>query len=439
MRRAFFGVAGLWLAAALGTAYAGEDGQDPPTIKRRHNLSDEDLRKQLLNVPEVGLNQPAAAALYEEMKAAKKADKDGTDSLPSDAGGQFYLKLTRSINRPDMFMMPWRTGADSQIGRDSAERLHALSIKLRTMLRESVPKDDVRPDPKKVRAGLLASDEWTRPAALPTLLQMLMAENGDTRPVLIEVLSGIKGKDASIALAQRALFDLSPEIREKAVQALARRPAAEYQHILLVGMRWPWPAVADHAAEAIAALELKALAPEVLQLLRDQDPRLPYPRTATDSTLVVRDVVRVNHMCNCVLCHAPSQSKEDLVRGFVPVPGQDPPPLYYAERTGMFIRADITYVRQEFSVVQPVANSGKWPGNQRFDYVLRTRKATREEIKQYTQLVKDRKLPTASTPYTEAALFTLRQLTRMDAGTTYDDWAPVVQKFQKSLRAEKDQ
>jgi len=123
----------------------------------------------------------------------------------------------------------------------------------------------------------------------------------------------------------------------------------------------------------------------------------------------------------------------------VPVPGQDPPPLYYAERTGMFIRADITYVRQEFSVVQPVANSGKWPGNQRFDYVLRTRKATREEIKQYTQLVKDRKLPTASTPYTEAALFTLRQLTRMDAGTTYDDWAPVVQKFQKSLRAEKDQ
>src|SRR5262249_31438028 len=81
----------------------------------------------------------------------------------------------------------------------------------------------------------------------------------------------------------------------------------------------------------------------------------------------------------------------------VPMPGEDPPPLYYQSRTGLFVRADITFLRQDFSVIQPVANSGKWPGNQRFDYLVRTRAATPIEL---TVLEKRKQEdPMLSSPY----------------------------------------
>ena len=92
-----------------------------------------------------------------------------------------------------------------------------------------------------------------------------------------------------------------------------------------------------------------------------------------------RELVRINHLSNCMLCHAPSLSKDDLVRGRVPMPGEDPPPLYYGEVTGLFVRADTTYLRQDFSVVQPVAGAGKWPGDERFDYMVRTRPLNKAE------------------------------------------------------------
>jgi hypothetical protein len=35
--------------------------------------------------------------------------------------------------------------------------------------------------------------------------------------------------------------------------------------------------------------------------------------------------VRINHLGNCLLCHSPSTSRADLVRGAVPTPGQPLP------------------------------------------------------------------------------------------------------------------
>jgi hypothetical protein len=110
-----------------------------------------------------------------------------------------------------------------------------------------------------------------------------------------------------------------------------------------------------------------------------------------------------------MVCHAPSQSKDDLVRGLVPIPGTEPSPQYYQATTGTFVRADITFVRQDFSVVQPVGNSLKWPGNQRFDYLLRTRNATTAENKLYKQLQTDSKL-LGTYPQKEALLYALGQI-----------------------------
>ena len=79
----------------------------------------------------------------------------------------------------------------------------------------------------------------------------------------------------------------------------------------------------------------------------------------------VRELVRINHLANCVLCHAPSHDRNDLVRGAVPLGGQPlPPPVAYYEQGQNFVRADVTYLRQHFSVQQPVARPGTWPAYQ---------------------------------------------------------------------------
>src|SRR5262249_24196264 len=46
---------------------------------------------------------------------------------------------------------------------------------------------------------------------------------------------------------------------------------------------------------------------------------------------------------------------------------------------GNFVRADVTYLKQDFSVPQPVIKPGLWPVEQRYDYVVRTRKPTPQE------------------------------------------------------------
>ena len=125
-------------------------------------------------------------------------------------------------------------------------------------------------------------------------------------------------------------------------------------------------------------------------------------------------------------------NKEDLVRGRIPTPGEEMPPLYYGDTNGSFVRADITYLRQDFSLVQPVANPGKWPGFQRFDYLLRTRKATPKEIAFLKGLQKDKKL---DDPYAQrdAVLFALREITGTDKGIKTESWLPLLEPLQNPL------
>jgi len=83
----------------------------------------------------------------------------------------------------------------------------------------------------------------------------------------------------------------------------------------------------------------------------------------------------------------------------------------------LLVRADVTFMRQDFSVRQSVyAPTAVIPENLRFDYLVRTRPARAEEL----ALV--RKAPPEKYEQREAVLFALRELTGQDAGPTTEAW-----------------
>jgi HEAT repeat protein len=393
-------------------------------IKRRNRLSEEDLRKQLLQAPVVALDKVPRTSVR-LLGTAKRLE-----GLRLAYAGPAMLRN----QRPDLASLPLRMGADCRLGKEPAENLHVLSRKLRTHLAASIPRDgiDTRPDPELLRQKLLgdkdqARRDWLQSGAVPVFCQMLQAENKPVRLVLVEVLSHIQGDRASTALARLAMVDLSAEVRTAAVRALKDRPAEEYRDLLIAGLRYPWPALADHAAEALAALQDQEAIPLLVELLDAPDPRAPYSVIERGNPVpVVSEVVRINHLRNCLLCHSPSFAATDLGRGAVPVPGKPLPapattPQYY-EQGELFVKAEVTYLQQDFSVMQTESHPGLWPGHQRYDYLVRTRRVSGAELYQWRQKHKE----PADYEQRQAVLFALREITGKDMGTSARTWAKLV-------------
>jgi HEAT repeat protein len=105
---------------------------------------------------------------------------------------------------------------------------------------------------------------------------MMSPGPADVRAVLLDQLTRIDGHRATAALARLALYDPRAEIRRGAVRALAARPQRDYRAILLGGFAHPWPAVADHAAEALVNLGAREAVPALVGLLDAPDPWAPY-------------------------------------------------------------------------------------------------------------------------------------------------------------------
>jgi hypothetical protein len=236
------------------------------------------------------------------------------------------------------------------------------------------------------------------------------------------MLSALKGDKASAALAQRAVFDLSEEVREAAVKALKERPVKEYRPVLLAELRYPWAPAADHAAEALVNLDDRDAASDLAGLLDKPDPAAPFQDK--DKNWMAPELVRVNHLGNCLLCHAPSLAKDDPVRGVVPERGKPIPVVYYEDPRGDFVRADVTYLKQDFSAVQTVSghDRGQWPRLQRFDYLIRTRELNKDEVGCLTSTEDAGAWKPATYPQREAVLWALRELTGEDAGDKSEDW-----------------
>jgi sugar lactone lactonase YvrE len=408
---------------AARPAEVGPPAPRKVVVKRRRDVSEDDLRKQVEKAPEVALDRGAQRLeSIQALALAKTARAQGR---------HVEIPPTLVKGRADLAGLPMRMGDDCHLSAEAADHLQGGSLALRQHLLTSTQgggstrglAGDPRPDPRRLH-GLLNSDgdkfnKWLKPEAVPALQQLLMAENEFVREVLVEQLARIDGKRAGVALAQRALFDLHPTVRRQAVEALAKRPAQEYRQVLLDGFHYPWPAVADHAAEALVALGLRDAVPTLLSLLDRADPDQPYRKAGKDG-LYVKEVVRVNHLRNCVLCHAASLDANEKVRGRVPRTDQPLPPAfsreYYASNTGTFVRADVTYLQQDFSVPLTVKSPGHWPGAQRFDFLVRERPARPGEGTHGAGESRP------ASEYKRAVFFALRELTGHDPGPTVEDW-----------------
>ena len=260
---------------------------------------------------------------------------------------------------------------------------------------------------------------------LKTTDQILQVQHRQDR---LEFVNLLKDNDnnstATNLLAKRVKYDLSADVRMAATNALAEFPRDQYRTELLAGLKYPWHIVAQHSAEALVRLDDKEAIPELVEMLD-----LPHPNAPVEikqNEYVQPTLVAINHMRNCLLCHAPSQSTKDIVTGTVPNWEQRIPVQSYANRSTEFIsvRADITYLKQDFSVIQPIANHGLWPDTQRFDYVVQQTPLKRSKANQtMKRIAKTKNLNR------EAIVFALQKLTNQSPeDNSAESWKAILEK-----------
>jgi hypothetical protein len=131
---------------------------------------------------------------------------------------------------------------------------------------------------------------------------------------------------------------------------------------------------------------------------------------------VAPELVRVNHLHNCLLCHAPAEragSPEETLLAEVPVPTMPLPDTsngYGQSGSNLLVRIDVTYLRQDFSAMRTVRDwsADAWPSRQRFDFFVRKRVLTLAEAAELRGRL------TGVSPYQLAAARALRLLTGRD-------------------------
>jgi hypothetical protein len=277
--------------------------------------------------------------------------------------------------------------------------------------------------------------------AIANLVQVLAPESAEMRLGLVKYLGTLKHPEATRALARMALYSAEDEIHIAAVAALKGRNEKDYTEILVQGLSYPWPAVARRAGEAIVRLGRADLVPTLVAVLEQVDPRLPVFKTIADKEVpVVRELVRLNHHQNCVMCHSPANPPPNIMgnqgpaarfvshsvppTAQVPVPGEPlQPPFegYDNSQPDLLVRIDVTYLRQDFSMKQPVSNAQPWPQMQRFDFLVRSRKLNTEEAQEFVAKLTPAE-PGVLSPYQRVALAALRDLTGLNAEPNAGAW-----------------
>src|SRR5262249_27739745 len=142
--------------------------------------------------------------------------------------------------------------------------------------------------------------EPTATARVAALTQVLGPEGEPMGQQSVKYLSTMSHDDATRALAKMAIFAAEDSIRRDAGAALAKRREKEVNDILLAGLNYPWPAVAERAADAIVKLKRQDLVPQLIEVLDRPDPRAPQMQEKEGKQVtVVREMVRINHLRNC--------------------------------------------------------------------------------------------------------------------------------------------
>ena len=204
-------------------------------------------------------------------------------------------------------------------------------------------------------------------------------------------------KEAPEALTRLALFSTDKTVRQAAIKALHKQDSGPATALLLKGLRYPWPSFAQNSAEAVVQLKRVDLLAELVKMLDEPDPRAPTASEVKGKKVqTVRELVRINHHRNCLLCHAPANTgnvAQDTLTAAVPIP-QDPLPSpsqgYQNSVPDILVRLDVTYLRQDFSMLQAVADANPWPEMQRFDFLVRNRTLTDKEVDKAHKKIEDR-------------------------------------------------
>ena len=159
---------------------------------------------------------------------------------------------------------------------------------------------------------------------------------------------------------------------------------------------------AQHAAEALVAVNDQEARSDLLALSAKPDPRAP--RKSEAGGWSVHELSSVNHLRNCLLCHAPEVETGVRPTGNTPSPGEPLPVAYYSSGLAP-IRADVTYLRQDFSVMQDVENPAPWPTQQRFDYFVSERHLLPSEVRELRS-----RYASQDYPQRRSVLFALQRL-----------------------------
>jgi hypothetical protein len=243
---------------------------------------------------------------------------------------------------------------------------------------------------------------------------------------LVRYLAGVPLPEAAGELARLAVFSTDQGVREDALRSLAVRREADSAKALSEALRYPWPQVARNAAEAIVKLKRKDLLPQLVDALEAPDPRAPRAeKEMAVEVTVASELVRVNHLQSCLLCHAPAKVCDGLLLvAEVPVPSQPLPDTsegYGLSSSNLLVRVDVTYLRQDFSVMQTVKGAKPWPERQRFDFLVRRRVLKKAEAADLRKRLEAEKRDGLS-PYQHAAYRALRELTGRNLPPKADAW-----------------
>jgi HEAT repeat protein len=422
------------------------------------------LLEQLAAAPEVGLGKSANAVVK---------SWDATLGSALQLGGGRVTDASPVLKcRPDLATLPIRSGPDCQLSPRAAGNLAVLSPKLNAYIDGLAP---LKPDGTRVSSDNLRKvlteekhgkrPEWLRVEAVPALQQILMHEEPPLRRLLVDLLAQVPQKQATAALVRRALFDLDPDIRAAARAALKGRNLEDCRPVLLRALRYPWAPAAQHAAETLVALNDKSSIPHLVTLLDQPD---PAGVQTIKGKYIQQDLVRIRHVFNCLLCHAPSATGNDVCLKLAPwvqrrvrMTGKQIQSLVAAGKlsldavqgygtsgqaalaanlarggrgvltvpTPVMIRFDTTFLRQDFSVQLPVAGPGT---NMRFDFVVRTRVISAKKAEKLLAEAKGQ----GSYPQRDSVLFALRQLSGLDEGSSSLAWQQLFPDADEQVQAE---
>jgi hypothetical protein len=396
---------------------------------------------QLAKVPEVHFQIPLTKAMQTPLaQLHTSVTIDGIYLLNHKKTDGFIEKLC--ANRPDLAGLSFAMGNACRMP-PAAGRNFVVALGVLREAEGSGPRSGPGPavpvfsDSVTQQYKTQSAAKKVDPAAsVAALMQVLAPEDRQARLGLAKYLADLNNVEATRALAKLAIFSAESEIRTTAVDALKKRDAKDYTDILVAGLKYPWPEVAERAGEAMVTLERKELVPKLIDVLDAPDPRAPQEAEVDGKkATVVRELVKLNHHRSCLLCHAPSTatretlSKEDLANlegltATVPVPSESMSGYNAPSIPDILVRIDVTYLRQDFSMKLPVANADPWPEMQRFDFLVRTREVSDPEARAIEEHLRPRQ-PDAS-PYRRAALTALRGLTGRDAEPTAAAWRKLV-------------